>query len=161
MVVLVTCKNEDDSITNEDNKILRIICQCRISRHTRVASSAVHDQIWLKFEHIRDTMVVFVTCNNEEYPIQTCRRWSVNKIIHIITLCELSVAIETSFDPVWFKTKCSQSLCLMMLQIKFGCSWPAGLRYSFMFESVNARTGGPRLMYHPIRTPCESSTQVS
>ena len=36
------------------------------SRPSRAANSAVRNRIWLKFELIRDVMVVLVTCKNEE-----------------------------------------------------------------------------------------------
>ena len=37
-------------------------------RYSRAANSAVHVWIWLKFEHIRDVMVVIVPCKNEDGP---------------------------------------------------------------------------------------------
>ena len=40
-------------------------------RYSRAAISAVHVWIWLKFEHIRDVIVVLVTCKNEEDPLKS------------------------------------------------------------------------------------------
>ena len=48
-------------IKNETCKSMGIFC-------SRAANSAVHVWIWLKFEHIRDVMVVIVPCKNEDDP---------------------------------------------------------------------------------------------
>ena len=40
----------------------------------------------------------------------------------------LSVAMETSFDPICPKTLCSLSPTPMMLHIKFDQDWPTGFR---------------------------------
>ena len=42
-------------------------------------------------------------------------------VLPFITLWELSVAMETSFDPTLPKIVCSQSYIPMMLQIKISC----------------------------------------
>ena len=60
MVVLFTCKNEEDPIKNEG---------ARVFRRSRAANSAVHGQILSNFTLIQDFMVVLVTCKNEEYLI--------------------------------------------------------------------------------------------
>ena len=39
------------------------------SRRSRAAYSAVLGRVWPNFELVRDIMVVFVTCKNEEDPI--------------------------------------------------------------------------------------------
>ena len=39
-------------------------------RRSRAANSAVLGQIWLKFEHIQDIMVLLLTCKNKEDPIK-------------------------------------------------------------------------------------------
>ena len=51
-------------------------------------------------------------------------------------------------DPIWSKTLCSISPAPMMLQIKFDCDRPAGLRdiHAWKFE----RTHGHQLDSHPI-----------
>ena len=56
----------------------------------RAANSAVLGPIWPNFELIPDVMDVLVTCKNKEDPIK-----SGHKIFPIITLWELSVAMET------------------------------------------------------------------
>ena len=43
---------------------------------------------------------------------------SANKSFPILTLWKLSVAMETSSDPIWSKTYCSLSPTPLMLQIK-------------------------------------------
>ena len=40
------------------------------AKHTRAANSTVRGRIWLKFEPIRDIIVVLVTCKNEEDPLK-------------------------------------------------------------------------------------------
>ena len=49
------------------------------------------------FELIRDFIVVFVTCKNEEDPIKN-EGTSVHNVFSIITLWELSVAMEPEFQ---------------------------------------------------------------
>ena len=40
------------------------------SRRSRAANSAIHGRIWSNFELVLDFMVVLVTCENEEDPIE-------------------------------------------------------------------------------------------
>ena len=61
MVVLVTCKNEEDPFKNEGSRVYR-----DFSRHSRAANSTIRSQIWLKFKLIPAFMVVLVTYKNEE-----------------------------------------------------------------------------------------------
>ena len=65
MVILVTCKNEEDLIKNEDARVLTTL-NIDFFNHSRAANSAVNGQIWLKFELIQDVMVILVTSKNEE-----------------------------------------------------------------------------------------------
>ena len=62
---------------------------------SRAANSAVHSPIWPNFKHVRDIMDVLVTCKYEEDPIKNEGVKSVHSIFPIITLWELSVAMET------------------------------------------------------------------
>ena len=65
MVILVTCKNEEDLIKNEDARVLTTL-NIDFFNHSRAANSAVKGRIWLKFELIQDVMVILVTSKNEE-----------------------------------------------------------------------------------------------
>ena len=64
MVVLHTCKNEEDPIKNEDARLLTRLCH--FFRPSRAANSEVSDGIWLKFELVRDIIDLLVTCKYEE-----------------------------------------------------------------------------------------------
>ena len=76
MIVLVTCKNEEDPIKNEGagvlttNSILPLKLYWIFFRRSMTAYSAVRGRIGPNFEHIRDIMVVLLTCKNEEDPIK-------------------------------------------------------------------------------------------
>ena len=74
MVVLVTCKNEEDQFKNEGTRdvttFLLLLVQRDFSRRSRAANSPVRSLIWLKFELIQAFMLVLVTCKNEEDPIK-------------------------------------------------------------------------------------------
>ena len=74
MVVLVTCKNEEDPLKNEGARVLTRIFPFLdygiFFRRSKAANSAVLGRIWPKFELVRDIMVVLVTCKYEEDPIK-------------------------------------------------------------------------------------------
>ena len=74
MYVLVTCKNEEDPIKNEGARVftrfLPLNVNWNFSIQSRAGNSAVLGQIWLKFEFVRDIMVVLLTCKNKEDPIK-------------------------------------------------------------------------------------------
>ena len=67
MVVLHTCKNEEDPIKNVD---ARLLTRCHFFRRSRAANSEVSNGILPKFELIQAFIVVLVTCKNEEDPIK-------------------------------------------------------------------------------------------
>ena len=69
MIVLHTCKNEEDPIKNEDNRVLTRLYVV-FFRHSRAAYSKVSGGILPKFELIQAFIVVLVTCKNEEDPIK-------------------------------------------------------------------------------------------
>ena len=54
------------------------------------------------------------------------KREKVDIIFPFISQWELSVAMESSFDPICPKNVCSLSPTLMMLHIKFDRDWPTG-----------------------------------
>ena len=64
MVVLVTCKNEEDPIKNEGARVVTR----RFFRCSRAAYSEVNDGILPKFKLIQAFMVGLFTCKNEEDP---------------------------------------------------------------------------------------------
>ena len=74
MHVLVTCKNEEDPIKNEGARVFTRFLPLKVygnfSIRSRAANSAVLGPIWLKFELVRDIIVVLVTCKDKQDPIK-------------------------------------------------------------------------------------------
>ena len=73
IVVLVTCKNEEDPIKNEGARVLTRFSHYvygNFFRRSRAANSAVLGRIWLKFELVQDIIAVLDTCKYEEDPIK-------------------------------------------------------------------------------------------
>ena len=74
MVVLVTCKNEEDPIKNEGTRVLTRFSPLQVYgiffRRSRAANSAVLGRIWMKFELLRDIIDVLIICKYEEDPIK-------------------------------------------------------------------------------------------
>ena len=76
MHVLVTCKNEEDQIKmkvqdcSQDFSHYKSIFWGDFSGRSRAANCAVFGRIWLKFELVRDIMVVLLTCKNKEDSIK-------------------------------------------------------------------------------------------
>ena len=70
MVVLHTCKNEEDLIKNEDARMLTRLYVGFFFRRSRAANSEVSGGILPKFKLIQALIVVLVTCKNEEDPIK-------------------------------------------------------------------------------------------
>ena len=62
MVVLLTCKNEEDPIKNRGASVFTIH---QFFRHARADNSGVGGDIWPKFELIQAFMTVLLTCKNE------------------------------------------------------------------------------------------------
>ena len=69
MVVLVTCKYEEDPIKNEGARVLARLYVV-FFRRSRAANSKVSGRILPKFELIQAFIVVLFTCKNEEDPIK-------------------------------------------------------------------------------------------
>ena len=67
MVVLLTCKNEEDPIKNEGARVLTRL-YVFFFRRSRAANSLVSGRIMPKFEFIQAFMVELFTCKNEEDP---------------------------------------------------------------------------------------------
>ena len=94
----------------------------------RAANSAIHGGIRPNPKLIRDFIAVLFTCKNEERPNQKMKalEWPQHSSL---TLWEVSVAMETrvvirsdsNFYAAFPQTQ-------MMLQIKFDCDRPAGIR---------------------------------
>ena len=65
MHVLVTCGNEDDSIKDEEARVVTTFSHCKsmgtFFRRSMAANSAVPGRIWPNFELIRNLMTVLVT----------------------------------------------------------------------------------------------------
>ena len=68
MVVLHSCKNDENPIKNEGARVLTRLC--RFFRRSRAAKSEVSGVILPNFELIKTFIVVLVTCKNEEDPIK-------------------------------------------------------------------------------------------
>ena len=73
MVVLYTCKNEEDPIKTEGGRGLTRL-NVVFFRCSRAANSEVSGGILHTFKFIQAFIVVFVTCNNEEDQIKILTR---------------------------------------------------------------------------------------
>ena len=69
MVVLVTCKYEENPIKNEGARVLTRL-YIDFSDAQGAGYSAVLGRIELKFKLIQAFMIVLVTCKNDEDPIK-------------------------------------------------------------------------------------------
>ena len=69
MVILLTCKNEEDPIKNEGERVLTRLFVV-FFRRSRAANSVVSSGIMPKFKLNQAFMVVLVTCKNEKDPIK-------------------------------------------------------------------------------------------
>ena len=69
IVVLVTCRNEEDPIKNEGCRVLTRLYDV-FFRRSRATNSKVSGGILPKFELIQAFIVVLFTCKNEEDPIK-------------------------------------------------------------------------------------------
>ena len=74
MVVLVTCKNDEDQSKNELTIVLTIFIPLEVygnfSRYSRAANSPDPGPILQNFEPIQDFIAVLVTCKDEDVPIK-------------------------------------------------------------------------------------------
>ena len=71
MVVLVTCKNDEDPIENEGARVLTNLSNYKsmgIFRPSRAAYSAVLGRMWPKIVLVRDIIFVLITCKYEQDP---------------------------------------------------------------------------------------------
>ena len=94
MVVLLTCKNEEDPIENEGARVpTRLYNVFQFFRHSRAANSAVRGRIRPKFELIKAYIVALITCKNEEDPIKN--EGAIN-FSHIISLWEFFQTLKRS-----------------------------------------------------------------
>ena len=75
MNVFITSKNKEDPNKNEGARVATTLnidfshSQRQTTPQSK-ANSTVRGRIWLKFEPIRDIIVVLVTCKNEEDPMK-------------------------------------------------------------------------------------------
>ena len=69
MIVLITCKNEEDPIKHEGARVLTTLYIDFSDALTRAGNSIVSGLIWFKFEVIQAFMHVLVSCKNEDVPI--------------------------------------------------------------------------------------------
>ena len=71
MVVLVTCKNEEDPFKNKGHRVVTIDLYADVSKPSRAVNSTVYlGWLFLKFKLIQAFMYVLVTCKNEKDPIK-------------------------------------------------------------------------------------------
>ena len=64
MVVLVTCKNEEDPIKNEGARVVTTL-SITFLRCSRAANSIIGDGILTEFKLIQALIVVLLICKNE------------------------------------------------------------------------------------------------
>ena len=69
IVVLVTCKNEEDPIKNQSTRELTSL-QLDFFRRSRAANSEVGSGIQPKFKLVEAFMIVHITCKNKIDPIK-------------------------------------------------------------------------------------------
>ena len=74
MVVLVTCKNEEDPMKNERARVLTSL----YFDFSDAQGQLTPQSVWPNFELIRDFMVVLITRNKEEDPIE-------NEVARVLT----------------------------------------------------------------------------
>ena len=74
-------------------------------------------------------MVVLLTCKDEEDPIKMKALECQQDFPHYNPIgAAICCHGNQSSDPIWPNTQCSLSPIPMMLQIKFDCDRPTGLR---------------------------------
>ena len=64
MVVLATCKNEEDPVQNKGARVVTSLT-IKFFKRSRAANSVVNNGIMTKFKLIQAFMVVLVTCKIE------------------------------------------------------------------------------------------------
>ena len=71
---LITCKNEEDPIKNEGNRMVTVL-YIDFFRRSRAGNSVVSSGVWPKSELIQAFIIVFVICKNKEDPYRNeCAR---------------------------------------------------------------------------------------
>ena len=111
IVVLVTCKNEEDPIKNEGARVLTRFSPLKVYgnffRRSRAANSAVLGRIWLKFELIRDIINVLVTCKYEEDPIKNEGARVLTRLYDVFSDAQGQLTLKSGaeFCPNWNSSK--------------------------------------------------------
>ena len=70
MVVLITCKNDEDSIKNDGARVVTTLFTDFSDDKQQLPVTEVSDGILLKFKPIQAFMTDLVTCKNEEDPLE-------------------------------------------------------------------------------------------
>ena len=70
MVVLVTCKNEEDPIKNEGTRVVTTLSRDQFFRCSRGANYIIGNGILRKFKLIQAFIAVLLICKNEEDPFK-------------------------------------------------------------------------------------------
>ena len=99
MVVLVTYKNEEDPIKNEDISCVHNILH-QFFRRSRADNSGVGGVIWPKIELVQAFMHVLVTCKNEDDSIKNegarvVRTFSHNKSMEIFPDAQRQLTLQS------------------------------------------------------------------
>ena len=66
MVVLVTCKNEEDPIKNEGARVVTTLFITFLDARGELTQNKISDGILMKFKLIQALIVVLIVCKNEE-----------------------------------------------------------------------------------------------
>ena len=139
---------------------LKVLTDARI--RSRAANSVVRGRIRPNFELSQALMHVIVTCKYKKEPIKNIQENVMTPFFPIITLWELSVAMETRvliqsgskiLKPFSHPNDASDKISFQ------SACWLQ--RYSCFKVLTDARTHGRRLDWYTISSPCESSAQVS
>ena len=75
-------------------------------------------------------MHFILTCKHEKDRMKTAEKKWRHRFLHYNPVGAFCCHGKQSSDPIWPKTLCTLSPYQMMLQIKFGCDRPTGLRDS-------------------------------
>ena len=80
MVILVTCKYEEDPIKNEGARVVTTLKNQFLSR-SRAANSIIGDGILTKLKHIQAFIVVLLICKYKEDPFKIESTREVNTFL--------------------------------------------------------------------------------
>ena len=104
MVVLLTCKNEEDPVKNRVTRVFTTL-YINFFRHARADNYGVGGGIWPKFELIQAFMHVHVTCKNEDDRFQNEGARVFTRFLQLLVYGDFSrcsrAANSAFLGPIW------------------------------------------------------------